>query len=44
MPTADADPHGGLDAWEELDENDVCGPATTTRTTGTASNNVPKKN
>jgi anaerobic magnesium-protoporphyrin IX monomethyl ester cyclase len=43
MPTADADPHGGLDAWEELDENDVCGPATTTRTTGTASNNVPKK-
>ena len=26
MPKPDADPHGGLDAWDEIEEDEICGP------------------
>ena len=28
MPKADADPHGGIEAWKDLEENEICGPGT----------------
>ena len=37
MPKPDADPHGGPEAFEEIEENEICEP-------GTNSTNVSIKN
>tara|TARA_B100001996_G_C18666575_1_gene595109 strand:- start:710 stop:2329 length:1620 start_codon:yes stop_codon:yes gene_type:complete len=37
MPQPDADPHGGLEAYDEIEENDICGP-------GNNSLNISNKN
>tara|TARA_B100001250_G_scaffold350895_1_gene322820 strand:+ start:681 stop:2300 length:1620 start_codon:yes stop_codon:yes gene_type:complete len=37
MPQPDADPHGGLEAYDEIEDNDICGP-------GNDSLNISNKN